>query len=414
MINVSTHTVKNDLCVSCCACYAVCPTKAITINYQDGLFLPVIDCKCIDCGLCLKVCPSYEIELEEKTDDFFRGNTKECYVAYALDKTIRLNSASGGVITQIIIYLLESGLYEKACVLNYNLSNGSQAKLSVLNDQNEIFRAAKSKYIPASIENIINEININPHAKLIIVGTPCQFLSIRSYLKLKKNLGENILFLGLFCEKTLNYNIYNYYHFKYGNFDTFDFKSKLNEGWPGNTRICYDGKNKFIDKSVRMSLKPYFQLNRCRYCFDILNRYADISFGDCYIQGEESFEGKSNIIIRTKKGEIAFDYCKDLFDFKPVDIDKILNSQSIEKSKLNLVRAINNNSPIYKNYPKDIDSSLNFDSELDCKEYQQLRLGAKANSKKDYKHIEMLINPPVSLLNKTKRHIKKLIKIVNG
>jgi coenzyme F420-reducing hydrogenase beta subunit len=62
-----------------------------------------------------------------------------------------------------------------------------------------------------------------------------------------------------------------------------------------------------------MFCKRYFGLNRCLYCYDKLNNLADISFGDCYIKGKTDKEGKSNIIIRTGKGEQIFNRCSQLF-----------------------------------------------------------------------------------------------------
>ena len=45
----------DDRCVDCCACYGVCPTKAITI--KDNKMVLDND-ECIRCGACVEVCPT--------------------------------------------------------------------------------------------------------------------------------------------------------------------------------------------------------------------------------------------------------------------------------------------------------------------------------------------------------------------
>jgi L-aspartate semialdehyde sulfurtransferase ferredoxin len=51
-----TGKIRKDkkLCMDCCACYGVCPTKAITIR-DDRMRLD--NNECIGCMACVKVCP---------------------------------------------------------------------------------------------------------------------------------------------------------------------------------------------------------------------------------------------------------------------------------------------------------------------------------------------------------------------
>lgn len=51
-----------DGCVDCCACYGVCPTKAITIK-DDRMVLD--NDECIRCGACVEVCPVRALSLQE-------------------------------------------------------------------------------------------------------------------------------------------------------------------------------------------------------------------------------------------------------------------------------------------------------------------------------------------------------------
>jgi len=191
------------------------------------------------------------------------------------------------------------------------------------------------KYLPASIFHILKKIKKDPNKKYIIVGTPCQFHSINKFLyQYRLDIRENLLFLGLFCDTTLNFNFFNYikqlYETKNNKIQEFQYRSKVVYGWPGHSKILFNTGGKFILKrDFRMFCKRYFGLNRCLYCYDKLNDLADISFGDCYIKGKTDKEGKSNIIVRTAKGEQIFTDYSQLFYSETEDFEKIAKSQNI-------------------------------------------------------------------------------------
>ena len=75
-----------------------------------------------------------------------------------------------------------------------------------------------------------------------------------------------------------------------------------------------------------MKLKSFFQLNRCLFCYDKLNSFADISFGDCYIKEEKSFYGKSNVIIRTNIGKKIYEKYSYLFSYNKILLTQIIQS----------------------------------------------------------------------------------------
>ena len=340
-------TRKLDLCTSCEICAAVCPKGAIVMEYKYGQFLPKInDEKCTKCGLCLKLCPGIDIDplklrQEKISNHIIDGNYLESYTAYSNDPEIRRNSASGGLITTLIIELIKNKQLDAAFVLDFDKFDGKPARLKATSNINEIINAAKSKYIPASVYNVINTLKKKDNRKYIIVGTPCQIYGIKKFVKKFKISEDNLIFLGLFCEKTLNFNIVQYFKDIYGKLNEqlikFEFRTKEKYGWPGNSKIYFDsGRDIIIDRKVRMQLKKYFQLNRCLFCYDKLNRLADISFGDCYVEGEDDFNGKSSVIVRTKKGEEIFDKYSYLFNLEEENIAKIKKSQHIIDKNENL------------------------------------------------------------------------------
>ncbi len=391
-MNVVSEVTNKDLCISCRACAQVCPHDIITFKHIDGLFHPSIDIdKCTNCGLCTKVCPSYKNSLAEyNSENIFVGKYTNIFTAYCKDDSLREVGSSGGMITSLIVKLISQGYYKKAAVVLYDKYN-EQADYTITDSIEDIIAAAKSKYVPVSTTKVLEYIKQGNSDSLIVVATPCQIYAIKSYCNLKKHDLSNVLFLGLFCEHTLNYNIYNYYTESYGDYDALYFRSKYQDGWPGHTVLKQGDDHKIVNRSVRMSLKPYFKNNRCRYCFDKLNSRADISFGDCYVKGLESIKGNSSIIIRTKKGEDAINYVKDQFSFTESKIEEIKISQHINKLINNYSRAIANNNQMYSDYPAVEPISLN--SGENERGYTKLRVGACAETKNDYKYICSIIRP---------------------
>ena len=55
------HKINPDLCLSCGACAAACPTEAISAG--DASYVVDADA-CIDCGACEGECPAEAISAE--------------------------------------------------------------------------------------------------------------------------------------------------------------------------------------------------------------------------------------------------------------------------------------------------------------------------------------------------------------
>jgi len=335
------------LCVSCEICRAVCPQNAIEMEYKFGQFLPKINNqKCSNCGLCKKICPgininSSYIKNSKIAEDILSGKNLKSFTVFSKDRKIRKNSTSGGVVTSLIIELIKKKEYNFAFTLNFKKFSGLQVRLKGTNDINEIFESSKSKYIPVSVYNVIKALQRKNNNKYIIVGTPCEIYGIKKFLEVENRSEEKLLFLGLFCDKTLNFNVIRYFKDNYNNkseeISKFHFRNKDKFGWPGDVKFYFkSGKEEIIDRKERIRVKKFFQLERCLYCFDKLNKLADISFGDCYINSKKDYLGKSSVIVRTNKGLRIFKRYSYLFNIEEEDIESVRKSQKLKEKKTNI------------------------------------------------------------------------------
>lgn len=389
-MNNIENIVKQDFCICCGSCESICPRKAISSVYNDGMFHPQVKSDlCVDCGLCLKVCPSHEVNVQKTYSQMDMGNIEyPSYIVYSLDNQTRKQGTSGGVISTMIIALLEAKYYDKAYVLDYEKFEGAKAVLLPTMDRIGVLKAAKSKYIPASVERVIEDIKNNTIGKSIIVATPCQLLAIKRCLQLLKISENELLFLGLFCDKTEKYSIYKHFEDKYGTYQVLHFRDKEISGWPGNVLLKQNGVSIDIPREERMLVKEQFQMNRCRYCFDKLNMLADISFGDCYLDELSSDKlGYSNIVLRTEKGLSIFDIVKGKFKVMPIKFNKIKQSQYLQLKYDNLINNINKPS-IYNNIP-----------------LEYLKNNSLTSTTKSNKYMRL-----ISVLKKINRVVKRIFK----
>ncbi|MBQ9245736.1 Coenzyme F420 hydrogenase/dehydrogenase, beta subunit C-terminal domain [bacterium] len=338
--NINTPIPK-EMCIQCGICAAICPKDAITIKKEKYNYLPDIQDNCINCGLCKKVCPQnkqYNYDENIPVEKQILGNYKSILSAKTKNKEILINSTSGGVITQLITTLLTNKIYDCAFLLDgYNYDN--QLKTKYFNKDTTLINTPKSRYLTISNEDSCRYILKHPNEKVIIVGTGCVINGIIDFIKEKKLNKENYLLIGLFCDKTMNYGVVEYFKQKYKKkkIKNLFFRTKIKSGWPGDVRIEFDD-NSYIDlhRKKRMEIKKYFVPECCLYCLNKLNKNSDISVGDNYIKEENDKEGKSSVIIRTEIGEKTFNTCNDNFLVKEENEKALIISTKLKEKEQNV------------------------------------------------------------------------------
>lgn len=333
-------TVKWNLCSGCGICVGVCPKKCLSWKYRNGMYYPDIDADiCVSCGICKKVCPGLGHRYE-KSEGYkaVKGKVLISCNAWSRSPEIRHVSASGGVVSSIIQYLLENKFYDIAFLVDsyaYNQQVLTQPVMLQDVENISVSDYPKSRYIPVSHENAISYMKSNRSKKVILIGTSCAIRGFTSAIELLNLKRENYLMIGLFCDRVFNYNVAGYYqqsafcHNK--KLKKLHFKNKESGGWPGNMKFIFtDGSVGYQDKAERVKIKDYFMPERCLYCIDKLNVYADISVGDNYTQQDSSLLGSNSVIIRTNVGMTVWNRIKPLLEYNMISVEQIMKAQYID------------------------------------------------------------------------------------
>lgn len=329
--------IEKNHCMVCGGCSLVCPTNAISMEYnkEAGLYRPIINSKkCIDCGKCENVCPS-----NHQSTEGMIGNYISIYLAHSKDLYVRHLATSGGVINSFVRYILDEKVVEYVLLTRYDASSPIEAS-AILLSKNECEEMKKkprdyaSRYVVVPILETLKNFDIEKR-KIAVVGTPCQLQALK---KIIGRLNDNIILIGLACSGGMRFTATEEYkRLKKAGNATMYYRGN---GWPGTNNLISDKVdleyNHLGSLYERMFSSQIFKNPGCRYCKDHFAEQADISFCDYWdieeIQNEK--EGNSCIIVRSKKARQLFN---DLVENDYIEIVKELQQEDVVKTQVQVI-----------------------------------------------------------------------------
>lgn len=367
--------VKRGLCTGCGTCVGICPTSALKIikNDSKGIYLPQLNSNdCNQCGICFEICPGHSVDFKnlnlavfgkEQADNLI-GNYMNSYIGHATNHEIRYNSASGGLVTAILIFALEEGIIDGALVTRMKKDHPLEPEPFIARTREEIIEASKSKYCPVPANLALKEILESKNDdKFAVVGLPCHIHGIRKAEMVNNKLKEKIaLHLGIFCSINRNFLGTEYLlqklNIKKEDVAKLDYRG---EGWMGRMSITLkNGNKKFIPYLVYWThvLRSYFVPMRCTLCSDQSCELADISFGDIWLpEYREDKIGTSVVVSRNKIGDALLQNArlKKMIEIKNLDRNKIMENlryaltfkKKYLKARFFLFKMVGREVPIY-------------------------------------------------------------------
>ncbi len=317
--NLVQEVQKPGLCHRCGGCVTFCTA----VNYgaleldEDGKPRYADMEKCIECGLCYSICPEigeYEEEVKRRAGwSEPNGRIIETTVARARNPEIREHATDGGVVTAMLLRLLETGRIDGAIVAR---RDGSFLRVPTLaTEKDEILEAAgfffdtshgmkrfSDRYVTHSAIEGFGPMMRKGLRRVALVGTPCQVKAFRRMEAMGVVPSDSVQFcLGLFCSGNFVFREEQRNKLSAEQDFSWDTVRKLNIKEQFQVHL-ENGKTRRIPLESMDFMKRY----ACRYCRDYSAEFADLSFG-----GIGAAEGWTTVITRTPLGRAAFADAKE-------------------------------------------------------------------------------------------------------
>lgn len=308
-------------CCGCKACEIICPKNCIEMPVdEEGFWYPIVDKdKCIDCGMCEKSCPILNKASRKKSFD------AKVYGAYSNNESIRINSSSGGMFSELAASVFEKNGAVFGCTMNDDFSFAKHIKVENVDD---LPKLQGSKYLQSDTNITFEEVKncLQNGQEVLYSGTPCQIAGLKSYLG-KYSKDYNLVTVDIICHGVPSSNVWNCY--KSALVKKFDstvekisFRNKSN-GWQNYSLLCeFENKKEYKkfagdDLYLRGFVADYYLRPSCYDCqFKGDNIKSDITLADFW--GIDKVNPKFNddkgvslVVINSQKGQQIFDEIKD-------------------------------------------------------------------------------------------------------
>lgn len=316
--------VREGLCHRCGACIGFCPVGTFGVD-RDGYPCKVADC--IQCNICVQACSGLAVDYDAIGCGLFgpdyrfgalMGSVRGACIANATNREVRTAGASGGVVTQILIHLLETGRIKGALVTVGNPDEPSQGKGIIARTQDDLLRSAQSRYTTAPSLAALLDIR-NEDGPFALVGLPCQVHAVRRRQLADPRWRKRVPYLiGLLCHYNIPFTATREAAAMLAPAGARLVRAFSRQrdatGWPNNTlELWYSDGSKWRSPvgpaQIFNILSRVSKLGRCLTCMDATAEFSDISIGDPWIRNDrggwkyEHPDGYSSVIVRTEQGE---------------------------------------------------------------------------------------------------------------
>jgi len=290
------------------------------------------------------VCPA-EGKHQVWMDKTIWGRATHVYYGWSLDEKVRAMASSGGALTEIASFLLESHMVDAVIHTGVHNENPTGTMTYISYTRDEMIQRSGSRYaISHPLENFDD---LDMSLKYAFIGKPCDVIALKNYMEVNSNVKQIIyITLSFFCAGLPSDTAQNKLLEQLG-----CEKSKCEllryrgNGWPGfATAVDTNGKEYKMDydsswgKILGRDIMP-----ACRFCIDGIGEVADIACGDAWyltVDLKPDFsehKGRNVIIARTPEGNHLLQkikkqgllYLVDFADYK----EKLVYMQHFQRER---------------------------------------------------------------------------------
>lgn len=358
-MNVTDIITKQDYCIGCGICAAVCPKDNLFMSWSEqGELVPTSKKNCSNnCSLCLDICPfnDHEINQDDIAKDVFTNNSNlnyhneighylSSYVGYSNRKSQRVKGASGGMASWFLESLLQEGIVDHVIAVGNGQAQDRMFEFKIFNTPEEVQACSGSKYYPVELSQVINTvIKEKTDNKYAIIALPCAVYGIRLAMRKIPRLRQRIKILAsISCGQLQNRFCTELLAIESGvpvnELLRMDFRRNSPENLASDfshVAITIDGKEGMPQPYSKLPMHlwtyRYFSQNACNYCDDIFGETADITFMDAWLpEYIKDYRGNSLVVARRKLADSLLRKGMDegTCHQQRIPIDKVAASQA--------------------------------------------------------------------------------------
>ena len=315
---LQTEVIEAGLCTHCGSCVGLLPQTVHMRETKHGplpTFLNESSPPTAVHQLAYDACPGKGIHYPQANQDLFGhqpqnwliGCVRQVFIGHSAQPEIRRQGASGGIITQTLLYLLANGRIDGAVVLCLGRTKPWLAEPIIARTPAEIIAASQSVYAPAPVNTILEEMN-QFDGRLAYVGLPDQVASLRMLQKAGHPGANKVdVVLGPYVGTNMYQGAISSYLRSHGidRLETIaDLQYRAGE-WPGYLQIrTQDGRQLRAEKFYYNYLIPFYITQSSLLAVDFTNELTDISVGDAWHPDYEAQRGGFSVVVaRSEQGE---------------------------------------------------------------------------------------------------------------
>ena len=307
--------VTNGNCIGCGLCVAQFDCVEGLEPEGSGFLRPVLARDAVgtkeERELFRRVCPGAAVNLRSRGPIRLPGGLGRCvavWEGYAADPSLRWKGSSGGVLSALQSWLLESGGASVASGAGTRWGDPTRSDVSMSRESGEVYEAAGSRYAPVPSLIHVNLLGDND----ALCAKPCEVMAARRLSTTKEGASPPWL-LSFFCAGVPSQHgteeLLHGLDIRKESVARLRYRGR---GWPGGFAVeTVDGDKGYIPyaeswgKTLNQFLHP-----RCKICPDGVGLAADVVAADYWESDSAGWPlmvdrpGFSLIVARTQRGRL--------------------------------------------------------------------------------------------------------------
>lgn len=289
----------------CCGC-GLCSGSVLGKENGKGYYRPNLEAQNGDFDFSVCYCNN----LKKNVNNGLWGKYEKLYYGFSKDDEVRKKGSSGGMLTEIAAYLLDSKIADAVIQVSPKKEDAMKTEVVFSKSREDVLSCAGSRYTASSVLLGILE-RMEKGKKYAVIGKPCDISVLRNYMEKNAELQRQIIcLLSFFCGGTpsfqANEKLLKSMSMQRDGVAHFTYRGN---GWPGETvGVDADGiehRAKYEESWGKILGRDLQDI--CRFCWEGVGESADISCGDGWyiVDGKPSFEegdGRNIVIARSETG----------------------------------------------------------------------------------------------------------------